>query len=528
MMLSAWPQVGDSATDLRIWVGLFGLTQPPPAPGAAWPPPPVVVFAGHQAKLLGEPAWQAIRDGRAIDFGGRSKPLNYQCLLPLSDTQPGQVYELSISVPGLPVKPEQLRVQALPAQIPRTLDGSFNLLLSSCYYQPFDGDGLLGSVISKLPQTPHMTLLAGDQIYADLPLSEDLPEDADGLARALGDKYWRNWLSDDLGIAGLQSVLTQAPTVCIPDDHEYWNNYPFFQVQLPGTWTEQRRQCWSSAAQALYEDFQCGGAHSSAPLFRRIDIHPLSMLLLDSRSLRSAQAKAPAAAGGAACGPATQLEQRPAGQLFDDAAKLALKAWCQHLLDALNTGQPQVGLLCTGQALFIPKPSDWDSHVADAELANYAQFDEIEQALDDLTAAGVPVVFVTGDVHWSRVTSARRGVGNRALLHEVICSPARLIPDPRGDSAGAVKDGFLRLFGKGQTWPRHAEPAPVPPRFGAKNQFSPQALPFAEGRGDHVALLRFTRVGAGLELRVQYHAIHKDPAVARPVVVGPITLLPGG
>ena len=45
-------------------------------------------------------------------------------------------------------------------------------------------------------------------------------------------------------------------------------------------------------------------------------------------------------------------------------------------------------------------------------------------------------------------------------------------------------------------------------------------------RGDQVALLQFTRAGHGLELRVSYHAIHPDPAVARPETTGPFTLLP--
>lgn len=489
MMLCAWPQVA-AAGELRLWLGVFG-TETPPAPAFS--------VNGRAALPKAPPVWSAIRD-RESGPGGR--PLNHQAVVRLDALGPDRPHRITIAAGGQQV---QRLLHTPPAQIPAALDGSFNLLLASCYFQPGDGGGLLGTVVEQLPLRPHMTLLAGDQVYLDLPLFEDLPETEPALSRALGDKYRRNWTSSALGIAGLEPVLARAPTLCIPDDHEFWNNFPFRQVQLPGTWTKEKRERWKTAAQSLYEDYQQGGAPGSAPAAWRVDVEPLAMLMLDTRCRR-------------------RDDMGAADGLMAPAAVDALATWEADLLAARATAAPRIGLLASGQALFVDRPGDGDAKLKDAELANYAQFDLVERTLERLADAGVPVVFVTGDVHWGRVCEALHLPSGRRLLHEVICSPSRLIETPFADQKAQLANALRGLFGRRQTWPRHAEPLPPPARFGSARRFAPTQV-FGR-RGDQVALLQFTRAGRGLELRVSYHAVHPDPAVARPETTGPFTLLP--
>lgn len=489
MMISAWPQVAP-AGELRLWLGAFG-TEAPPAPSFS--------VNGQPAAALSPVAWRAIRD-REVGAGGR--PANHQAVVRLAAQGPDRPHRITIVAGGSRI---ERTVHTPPAEVPSTLDGSFNLLLASCYFQPEDAGGLLGTIVSQLPVRPHMTLLAGDQVYLDLPLFEDLPEREPALSRALGDKYRRNWTSAALGIAGLEPVLTRAPTLCIPDDHEFWNNFPFKQVQLPGTWTPERRALWQAAAQALYEDYQQGGAPGSAPAAWRVDVAPLAMLVLDTRCARRDDLDAP-------------------GTLMAPGAVEALATWEADLLAARASTTPRIGLLASGQALFVDRPGTTDAKLKDAELANYAQFDLVERTLERLADAGVPVVYATGDVHWGRVSEALHLPSGRRLLHEVICSPSRLIETPFADQKAQLANTLRGLFGRRQTWPRHAEPPAPPARFGRARRFAPTQV-FGR-RGDQVALLQFTRAGHGLELRVSYHAIHPDPAVARPETVGPFTLLP--
>ena len=92
--------------------------------------------------------------------------------------------------------------RALPDAVPSALQGSFNLLICSCYFQPEDSHGLLGAIVSQIQLQPHLTLMAGDQVYMDLPLLEDLPGSEPELSRLLGGKYLRNWASASLRVPG--------------------------------------------------------------------------------------------------------------------------------------------------------------------------------------------------------------------------------------------------------------------------------------------------------------------------------------
>jgi hypothetical protein len=205
--------------------------------------------------------------------------------------------------------------------------------------------------------------------------------------------------------------------------------------------------------------------------------------------------------------------------MLNPAGVAALDAWVADLLADRNDGRPGVGLLSSGQVIFIDPPtSDGKKRDVDAEMGNYAQFERIEKAITTLVDAGVPVVYVTGDVHWGRVASGDdRTRPNRHLLYEVICSPSRLIRTPLVDASKETLASARGIFGKKDPWPRHTEPETPPPFFGAQSRFA-VTCEFKQ-RGDQVAMLSFARAGNGVDLNVRYYGIHPDKSLqqSRPV-----------
>lgn len=472
MSLAAYAQAAEPGL-IRLWVGLFDTEQPPPL---------AFRIDGQPATPLGAPALTPIRD-RTTGPGGL--PANHRGVFSFVVPQPGRPYRVEVQAGAWR---HELVTPALPHAVPQVLDGSFNILLCSCYFQPEDASGLLGTIVSQIQRSPQLTLMLGDQVYLDLPLFEDLPETEPALSQRLGEKYRRNWASSALGIAGLGPVLARAPVACLPDDHEFWNNYPFEQKQLPNTWRGAVRRRWADAALALYDDYQRTGVHGA----QRIDVEPLKLLLIDTRCRRDDRFE----------------------RLMSEETMAAVEQWAADLLAARAAGQPVVGLLASGQALFIDAPQrESDKRNVDAELANYEQFHPLYRAIERLADAGVPVLYITGDVHWGRVASGTDLRSGRTLLHEVICSPSRLIRVPFADAARESWAGVRGIFGKPPPWPRHTEPEDVPERFGDNRRFGLRNL--FKQRGDQVAVLSFSRAGNGVDFQATYYAVHPDKAIAK-------------
>ena len=335
-------------------------------------------------------------------------------------------------------------------------------------------------------------MLAGDQVYLDLPLGEIVPAANPDRARALSQKYRKNWLSGALGAPGLQSVLERAPVVCIPDDHEFWNNYPFAQKQLPGTWSEPSRTLLGEVARSLYEDYQIGGPPGGAGGATRLNVDPLQMLFIDMRCDRDDQL----------------------GLLMSTRASNALTQWKTDLISTRQANRPAVGMLVSGQALFIDAPvENWKKHNVDAEMPNYTQFSAIQQTLAELADQGIPVVYMTGDVHWGRVACGT-DVPSGTVLYEVIASPSRLIRIPILDTAKEGLNAVRGIFGEKNPWPRHSDPEEAPSSFGPNGRFRIKATG-CEQRGDQVAIVSFTRVGSGVDMQVSYYGISDDKSLSQ-------------
>ena len=485
-MLSAYVQAGppDSIT---VWIGLFGLVDPTP---------PTLELDGAAVAHQVLDALRPIRDAVASDQG---KPLDHRTVLRVSGLEPGTPYALTV-VHG--DERYTLSTATLPDAIPQKLDGAFNVLLCSCYSQPEDASGLLGAIVSQIKVKPHLTLMLGDQIYGDLPVDEDLPADDAGVARKLGAKYFRNWASGQLQCGGLESVLTRAPALCVADDHEYWNNYPFKQAQLPKTWTSEGREQWARIARELYEDYELAG---SAGGTQRLDIHPLSLLVVDMRSLRDADF----------------------GMLVPPETLAEMRRWADDLIDSKKAGRPTFGVLASGQALFSAPASESDRVKIDAELGNYAQFgDHIMPIFESLAAEEIPVVYITGDVHWGRVARRVVQTTQRPLLYEVIASPSRMIRTPFVDAAREAKARIGGLFGRSGQWPRHSEPPAVPDPWGGNRNYRIEYDPQYGKRGDHIAIISFARAGGGVDFSVTYYGVSEDKALARSLTTPTYELRP--
>lgn len=480
MILASYVQQAEPAF-IQLWVGAFEADAPPTA----------LVIRVDDVNTAHEvvAAWSPIRDGKTGDGG---QAANYRTVVRVAANQRGRDYRVTVCADDARF---EITTNTLPSAVPHALDGTFNILLCSCYSQPDDVTGLLGSTVAQIKLRPQLTLLMGDQIYGDLPLFEDLPDDAPGVARTLGKKYRRNWLSTPRHSAGLGAVLARAPVVCVADDHEYWNNYPFEQVLLPHTRTEAGRTQWESAARALYDDYQMPGAHAGA---QRIDIEPLHILVLDLRSERT----------------------RDFRQLASDATLGALEQWATDMINAKALHRTPVGVLCSGATLFVEAASEMKRVMVDAEMANFEDFEsKFMPQLERLADHGIPVIYITGDVHWGRVAQGLDVRSGRTLLYEVICSPARLISVPLHDTAADVTSVIKGIFGERDPWPRHGDPQPVPDSMGAERRFRLRCdLASDEGfaqRGDQVAMISFARAGDGVDFSVTYYGISDDKALAK-------------
>ena len=196
MILSVYAQAAGPKA-IQLWVGVFGSEAPPQ-------PRFVIDRQVVQPTEVIIPM-TPIRDRQV---GPGSGPVNHRGIYRFAVAQAGLPHQVEVQAG---TERQELATSTVPEEIPQALQGSFNILLCSCYFQPEDAGGLLGTIVSQIQLRPHLTVMAGDQVYLDLPLLEDLPEAEPELSRVLGDKFLRNWASDALEVPGLEPVLRRPP-----------------------------------------------------------------------------------------------------------------------------------------------------------------------------------------------------------------------------------------------------------------------------------------------------------------------------
>lgn len=466
---------------IRVWVGVFHVTD---TPSLSWS------IDGGQVIPT---ALRAISSVRPDDLLHKLAPPNqqprvfagvyeFQTLETGAALGSDTTYRIDLTVNGTEVR--SIEVRTLPDQIPAILDGFFNVLLVSCFHQHEDRSGLAGTIVSQLGATfkPHMTLLMGDQVYLDLPTLMDFPNDEIWLAKKFEDDYVANWL----GALGYSEILSAAPSISMPDDHEFWNNYPHPSPFIGNSVTGAEK--WTTAALASYEGFQLPYPRALGEP-EILNIGPLSFFLPDMRTLRDKDRQF----------------------VMNDAAHESMENWVK---DVIAGGK--FAIFVSGQSLFRGPAGGFWGRVGDFELPNYGDYPRIMNQLKLIADAGLETLCLTGDVHWGRIVKGLNRDG-RIAFHEVISSPTSLVTAVGADQVKKVGGFFGGLFGRPNTWPRHSDEDP-PPDYLAQGVLSKQfqCIKTDQQTGNHVALLRFMQNGGKVEFKVIYYPIHSDPEIRSP------------
>ncbi|WP_447978574.1 hypothetical protein [Candidatus Nitrospira bockiana] len=315
--------------------------------------------------------------------------------------------------------------------------------------------------------------------------------------RWLADKFERDYVRNWEQPPGYADVLAAAPSVSIPDDHEYWNNFPHASAIVQNSWGRNGRARWTAAAHVLYDGFQLA---SAAPEPTILDVPPLSFCLVDTRRSRAE----------------SRRSMLPPGVLQ------AIGAWRDRVLtDRL------IGVFATGQSLFEDAKGGISGKIVDYALADYDDYPALMQTLATFGEQGRPLLCVTGDVHWGRVAVARHRRRQRDAVYEIVSSPSSLVTTQGGDTFKEIAAFLGGLVGRRNPWPRHSDPD-APPAFLASSVLG-RALECRmvhPQKGNHVCLLSFRRDGAGLALRVTYWPIDARGEVTAPVQLTEIKIPP--
>jgi hypothetical protein len=473
------------ADTVRVWIGVFDATEAPPL---RW-----FLDSVDTAPTVLRPL-SSVRTGAMLPSG--AQPSNtrrvFSGVFEFRGLQADTLYNVAVHAGGAGAT---INVRTLPTEIPQLLHGTFNVLLVSCFHRDEDPAGLAGAVVSQLPAAarPQLSLLMGDQVYLDLPTLKNFPDEEDWLAGKFEKDYTLNWS----GITGYAQILATAPSVSVPDDHEYWNNYPHPSPMIGNSLTANGRNRWRRAAMAMYEGFQLPyPASQNEPFILNVD--PLSFFIPDMRSVRA---------------------EGRANTMHPDALQ-RMREWVDGVI-----ARRTYAVFVSGQSLYSEAVGSVAGAVADYELPNYGDYADVMREIARLSDAGLPALFLTGDVHWGRVTQTRDVRTHRTAMYEVISSPSSLVTTVGFDQVSAVTSWFSRLFGKPKAWPRHSDAA-KPPDFLASDVLAERfRCDMLHGqRGNHVALLQFARNGGSMNFRVSYWPISRDSTLGRPVIVGPFQL----
>ena len=461
-----------------LWFGAVGAFRPPSTVDAA-------LRAGKAAPV--PTSWE-------LSWARPARDSHYWVArLAIDDLAPNTCYELTDT--GNPSATHRLLATAfrtLPTALPVAGDGQppLSVILGSCMYRQTSTGKRFDRIVPRenLDLVPHLKFLCGDQVYVDLPLLEDLPEDEEPLRSVVLDKYRANWHCEDRrgAVPSLfGEFLARGANVFLSDDHEYWNNYPFSQVQLPITHRVGGEiEMLKDVTRDMYRAFQTadGGAprFSSWMIGRRGERGALEFAALDGRYHRTR--------GDTAC------------SLSDTEAAVQ---WVRDLEGP--------GVLVLSQPPSLEAAGWFAKRGKDASLANFKDYEPLAAALE---ACQSDCLVLSGDIHRARYIRfySKRSSGRQATIHEISASPLSLIPLPFV--------GVKHKFGDGRSieFPSTKIPG-VLTRTG---------VPSVDGLGrDNYCALRFTALDRAVRVDMTYHSIPQAPR-PHPKQIWPAQATPSG
>ena len=265
----------------------------------------------------------------------------------------------------------------LPSRIPLKGKKPFTIGLGSCFYNHRDGGQTAASYKALYKRgsdavRPDITFLTGDQVYLDIGF-DSLSLLPDEIRQRIANDYALHWQT-------LGSMLSRGGTWMLPDDHEYWNDYPFYDSLIPTllalklSWV---RKAWKGATKDAVKNIQ------RSP---KVDIFSigkdLSFCLADLRSFRKGKKMVP------------------------DKIFVQIVNWAKSLKSP--------GVFVSPQPLIVEKNPD------ERNLLSFkAQYTELLKAL---AHSGHDIVLLSGDVHFGRIATVPLG-NNGGRLVEIISSP---------------------------------------------------------------------------------------------------------
>lgn len=495
MALALYPRAAPG-DQLVVWVGAFGRTS---APSLDW------TLNGAPAAPEALRPLASVRPDELLGADPARVARVFSGVYRFAGVRPDTVYRVEVRA-GDEESPTVLTTRTLPERVPSAPGETFNVLLVSCFCQAEDRSGLAGDVVRQQAgvDRPHLTLLAGDQVYLDLPTLTDFRKDTAWLAAKFEQSYSSNWREP----TGYGAVLGAAPSVSIPDDHEFWNNAPNSSPIVENSWTEEGRRAWRRAAEIAYSGFQLPVSPMPGQPFGLgdqfvLDVPPLSFFCADMRSQR----------------------EEGCNRTMNAAGYQALAAWVDRVVD-----QQLFPVLITGQSLFREPAGFFTGKVGDYELPNYADYPVLVKTLERLIDAGRPLLCLTGDVHWGRVLEMQdmQRLGGEVALREIISSPSSLVSSVGIDQAKELSATLSGVLGRRNPWPRHSPPK-APPQFFAQGVAAKRFDLHGQWMGqtgNHVALLKFRQVAGALEVQPVYWPIHEEPNLRAPNTLRPFYLRP--
>jgi len=290
---------------------------------------------------------------------------------------PGALYEIAF--------PERtVYWRTLPTELP------LNLLIGSCFWLNDDRDGFYSAAVTELVQRerPAFKILMGDQLYADVWAPAPI-----NLRKGLAAKYERYW-----GDPAYQALLAACPNLVACDDHEFWNDFPEPQLQVPYSW-DRFGPDNAQACKDLFDAYQAA-LNPQGKRYARLMAGGVSFFVADTRSERTKDSVADARLAG---------PQMWAG----------LEQWAKDLKGP--------GVLVLPQPLLKTGGSKTDRTLLDfKESARLGQI--FENALGGNTADAKPhdILILTGDIHTGRISSAEI-IGSPGTVYELVASPASLV-----------------------------------------------------------------------------------------------------
>jgi hypothetical protein len=272
------------------------------------------------------------------------------------------------------------RFETLPLRIPTENQRPFTVGLASCFYEHRDGGDAAeaykllyeqGDVAAR----PQLKFLTGDQVYLDIGF-DSLSVVARELRERIADDYAKHWQS-------LGSILARGATWMLPDDHEYWNDYPYYDSLLPTLAALKLggvRKAWKEAATDGVKNVQRSGVVESIAIGK-----DLSFCIADLRSYRG-------------------VHQGQKVMMHPDSFP-PLLSWARNLQSP--------GVLVISQPLIVDKSGE----------RNLLSFPgQYRQLLEALGHTGHDIVVFSGDVHYGRIASCPLGPKGGRLI-EIVASP---------------------------------------------------------------------------------------------------------